>query len=328
MKKGRRVTGIVMLCSVFLFTLFKQIEVKAEQVTSFTYTYSGEKQVFESPFTGIYQVELYGAQGANAACEGGKGGKVTISLSLKKGEKLTVCVGGQNGYNGGGGGRVSNGGGATDIRSEGELIAVAGGGGGGTDVLQGGDGGSTGDGDDYEVSCEGGSKPDTEGSAGGGSGYRGGSAGYYYIEEVKHTHKEGCYKQCIGHIHWDAANDDGLSCGICDICGKKYEDRNQQPGMHAEPGPCGQRDLICGKSTTPVRTEYSKRAMGGANWYDAGNCGNTLSEAGVQAGNGLCCIKLLSLHNMYVSGVEGLNVYYNGCKVKKVYYKGNLVYFE
>lgn len=327
MKKGRKIIGAVMLCAFFLFSLFKQVEVKAEQITSFTYTCTGEKQVFESPFTGIYQVELYGAQGSNAACEGGKGGKVTISLSVKKGEKLAVYVGGQNGYNGGGGGQVSNGGGATDIRREGERIAVAGGGGGGTKVLRGGDGGST-ENKEYEVSYEGGGNLDIEGSAGGGSGYRGGSAGYYYIVEVKHTHNDGCYKQCTGQINWGDANGDGLSCGTCNVCGTSYEERNQQPGMHPEPRLCGKNERICGKSTTPVRTEYSKRAMGGANWYDESACGNAVSEAGVQAGDGLCCIKLLSLHNMYVSGVEGLNVYYNGCKVKRVYYKGNLVYFE
>lgn len=327
MRNRRKITGVAVLCAICLFTLLRQVEVKAEQVTAFTYTYSGEKQVFESPYTGIYQVELYGAQGSNAACEGGKGGKVTVSLCIKKGEKLSVYVGGQNGYNGGGGGRVSNGGGATDIRKEGERIAIAGGGGGGTNALEGGAGGSNENGD-YEVLYEGGGNLDVEGSAGGGSGYKGGSAGYYYIEVIQHNHKPGCYEQCYGRIVWADANGDGLSIGACDICHKQYEDRNQKPGMHPESIQCGVQNIICGKSTDPVRNVYSKRAMGGSNWYDAQNCGNAVSEAGVQSGDGLCCIKLLSMHNLYFSGVEGLNVYYNGCKVKRVYYKGNLVYFE
>ena len=100
------------------------------------FTYTGNYQVFETPFEGYYKVELWGASGGAERGWGtyGKGGYVRGYIYLKYGEKIYVYVGGAGtntsygntagGWNGGGnGGYMSydssgggTGGGATDIR--------------------------------------------------------------------------------------------------------------------------------------------------------------------------------------------------------------------
>src|SRR5690606_15677500 len=88
------------------------------------------------------KVEAFGAQGNGISqvgtYVGGRGAKVTATISVTPGEVLYMYVGGRNGWNGGGAGGNSrtgfNGGGATDIRRGGtglnNRIIVAGGGGG------------------------------------------------------------------------------------------------------------------------------------------------------------------------------------------------------
>ena len=96
---------------------------------STTYNYTGNVQVFEVPYTGIYQIECWGAQGGNIDnFTGGKGAYTKGNISLNKGKILYIYVGGQGtntdvgGYNGGGsltkGQSIygASGGGATDIR--------------------------------------------------------------------------------------------------------------------------------------------------------------------------------------------------------------------
>ena len=141
-------------------------------ITKQNYKYTGNYQTFTSPTTGVYKLEVWGAKGGedDLTLLGGKGGYSVGKLSLKKGNKLYVYVGGQGtsskgltagGYNGGGassyntGYNTPSGGGATDIRlvsgnfdNSKSLLSrfiVAGGGGSasynGTDKGQGGDGG-------------------------------------------------------------------------------------------------------------------------------------------------------------------------------------------
>ena len=121
--------------------LSQSINAEAKE-TEWFFEYTGSRQEMSVPFTGIYQFEAAGAQGGDSVYAGGKGGKVTATVLLKKGDKITITVGGQDGYNGGGTGTISNGGGATDIRINQVKIAVAGGGGGGNAVYNGGDGGA------------------------------------------------------------------------------------------------------------------------------------------------------------------------------------------
>ena len=146
---------------------------------------TGNAEVYVVPYSGIYTLSLSGAQGSDYGTRtGGKGGSVTLKVWLTKGEKLTITVGGKDGYNGGGTGTMfGNGGGKTIVSSDQKgLIAVAGGGGAASTMGNGGAGGSaaslTADGD-------GGS-----GAAGGGGGYKGGNAG----ELIVHNHEEDCYQ--------------------------------------------------------------------------------------------------------------------------------------
>lgn len=131
--------------------------------TVFDFNYTGNVQKFTAPETGVYQLEVWGAQGGSLSETGyspyrgstygvgGKGGYSKGEVTLKAGETLYIYVGGKGngtsgGWNGGGAGRVAGagGGGATDIRKGGttldDRIIVAGGGGG----AQYGDGGAGG----------------------------------------------------------------------------------------------------------------------------------------------------------------------------------------
>lgn len=157
------------------------------------YYYTGYEQVFAAPVTGWYRVQLWGAQGGNDSCVGGKGAYVSGELHVDAGTRLYVYVGAPGasnthgsgaGYNGGGnsgantGGISGSGGGATDIRiTSGDWtaglssrIAVAAGGGGGGNHSAGGYGGAL-------VGGSGGVGGGTQTSAGsrGGFGYGGSS---------------------------------------------------------------------------------------------------------------------------------------------------------
>ncbi len=82
------------------------------------FTYTGNIQVFNVPYTGKYLLEVWGAQGGTNAvknAEGGVGGYSSGVISLENVDKLYIGVGRQGGtYNGGGKGSPS-GGGATHI---------------------------------------------------------------------------------------------------------------------------------------------------------------------------------------------------------------------
>ena len=131
----------------------KEITINEYDPTNFDYT--GDEQTYNVEKTGLYRLEVWGA---NPSYGGGYGGYSIGRLSLTEGDELSVVVGGapttsRCGYNGGGLGNedsnventyVSGGGGATHIalNGEGELynyenskekvLIVAGGGGGGT----------------------------------------------------------------------------------------------------------------------------------------------------------------------------------------------------
>jgi hypothetical protein len=123
------------------------------------YDYTGNVQSFTAPVSGIYKLEVWGAQGGDK--NGGKGGYSYGNIKMDKGSIIYVCVGGIGiadssfgGYNGGGksGATGVSGGGATHISTtnkdvlanyanyQDEVLIVAGGGGGG-DPTSGGYGG-------------------------------------------------------------------------------------------------------------------------------------------------------------------------------------------
>lgn len=152
-----------------------------------TIFYSGTQGYYTVPYTGFYSLQLSGAQGENfASYKGGKGGRVTATLYLEKGEKLNYEIGGQNGYSKGGKGEIyGNGGGYSLISSERTgIILVAGGGGGASSCADGGDGGLQ-----EHLSND---AAGADGECGGGGGYPGGIAG----SVLTHVHSSDC-----GHLH-------------------------------------------------------------------------------------------------------------------------------
>ncbi len=111
--------------------------------SSNTFSYTGGVQEYTAPYTGVYEIEAWGAQGGGASYTvaggyvnpgtntgvGGKGGYSKGSIVLKEGEKIYIYVGGSGqagngtgsysgGFNGGGKGQYygAGGGGATDVR--------------------------------------------------------------------------------------------------------------------------------------------------------------------------------------------------------------------
>lgn len=135
------------------YTRTRKVTVKKK---SYDFDYVKSGQIFEAPYKGTYQIELWGAQGGGT--DGGAGAYTSGNITLNKGEKLYVYVGEHknNGnissaYNGGGSAQAENsnpsfpnrynsGGGATDVRLSGgawdnttglrNRIMVAAGGGG------------------------------------------------------------------------------------------------------------------------------------------------------------------------------------------------------
>ena len=177
-----------------------------EGMTSVSYDYTGSYQTFTAPAAGKYLLEVWGAQGGGKSFsgntnsgDGGKGGYSKGTITLSKGQKLYIYVGGHGessstglasgGWNGGGSAWATStsepangGGGATDIRygaytdplnstSLNQRIIVAGGGGGGGEdsgETGGAGGGTTGvAGDSSNVNTY----PGTQSSSSGGGAF-------------------------------------------------------------------------------------------------------------------------------------------------------------
>lgn len=145
----------IILLTLFIMAILANLlrnTYAAVDKTPVSFSYTGDVQEYITPYTGIYKIETWGAQGGdNASADtGGKGGYSAGEIQLVAGDKLNLYIGGQGstsnnshaqgGWNGGGSsGNYSNyaqggGGGSTDIRINStdlhSRIIVAGGGGG------------------------------------------------------------------------------------------------------------------------------------------------------------------------------------------------------
>lgn len=181
-------------------------------IATLKYDYTGNTQYFIAPADGDYTLEVAGAQGGGEnGIAGALGGVSTGKVNLKKGQILTINVGGKgsyniitSGYNGGGSGGNSgpSGGGATHIatnnrgelknyvNNKNEVLIVAGGGGGSTH--------GTGENGTSVGGAGGGNNGSAAGNfntsvwvyktlAGGGSQSSGGTAGVTYLKTSKST---------------------------------------------------------------------------------------------------------------------------------------------
>lgn len=268
-------------------------------------------QDFTVTSDGIYQFELYGAQGGSYQDNtGGLGGMVNMQVSLHQNDQVELRIGGSDGSQGGGQGTLTFGGGATTVVINGVTAAVAGGGGGATDILNGESGGcgfsgiSTGNGESS-------SEPN---SAGGGGGYQGGQSGYTryhehtgseesgggcYTGEIRHTHDGSCFVQCGTFENFRVSDDQpGYIEASCSVCGEWGSNEGDMDSDFITDGSwthtkrdCGKDSgaiegyrLVCGKSKDVI--EENKQAYGGTNYYNAEMCRNVSTAAGVRLGNG------------------------------------------
>ena len=128
------------------------IEMEEEDEGTYYYTYSGEKESFEAPEAGDYEVIAVGGRGGSCNNNlGGYGAKASGTFRLSEGDRLNIVVGGKGGdcnrkivfeslYSGAGGA------GATYVELEKvtsetpELLLAAGGGGGAGKNFSGEDG--------------------------------------------------------------------------------------------------------------------------------------------------------------------------------------------
>lgn len=276
-------------------------------------------QDFTVTSDGVYQFELYGAQGGSyQEHTGGKGGMVNMQVSLHQNDRVELRIGGSNESQRGGQGTLTAGGGATTVVSNGVTAAVAGGGGGATDILNGESGGcgfsgiSTGNGESS-------SEPN---SAGGGGGYQGGQSGYTryhehtgseesgggcYTGEIGHTHDGSCFVQCGTFENFRVSDDQpGYIEANCSVCGEWGSNEGDMDSDFITDGSwthtkrnCGKDSnsidkyqLSCGKSETMI--EENKQAYGGTNYYNSDVCKNVSVAAGVRQGSGKITITQLT----------------------------------
>lgn len=269
-------------------------------------------QDFTVTSDGVYQFELYGAQGGSYQDNtGGLGGMVNMQVSLHQNDQVELRIGGSDGSQGGGQGILTFGGGATTVVINGVTAAVAGGGGGATDSLNGGSGGGNrGIMPDSSIG-ESSSEPN---SAGGGGGYQGGQSGYTryhehtgseesgggcYTGEIRHIHNGSCFVQCGTFENFRVSDDQpGYIEASCSVCGEWGSNEGDMESDFITDGSwthtkrdCGKDNgaiegyrLVCGKSKDVI--EENKQAYGGTNYYNAEMCRNVSTAAGVRLGNG------------------------------------------
>lgn len=277
-------------------------------------------QDFTVTSDGVYQFELYGAQGGSyQEHTGGKGGMVNMQVSLHQNDRVELRIGGSNDSQGGGQGTLTAGGGATTVVINGVTAAVAGGGGGATDMLNGGSGGEIWGGGAINSNGESSSEPN---SAGGGGGYQGGQSGYTryhehtgseesgggcYTGEIRHTHDGSCFVQCGTFENFRVSDDQpGYIEANCSVCGEWGSNEGDMDSDFITDGSwthtkrnCGKDtnsidkyQLSCGKSETMI--EENKQAYGGTNYYNSDVCKNVSVAAGVRQGSGKITITQLT----------------------------------
>lgn len=251
-------------------------------IATLKYDYTGNTQYFIAPADGEYTLTVAGAQGGGeSGLEGGKGGKSTGKVTLKKGETVYIYVG-QNGssnygtssgtYNGGGaaGGVFGTaGGGATHIAKtqRGELknyidnksdVLIVAGGGGGSSA-------------DYNKNKS------TGGYGGGTTGSQGGqfSSGAAYYMDVQAGGGSQTSGGCAGKTH-----------AIVNITEGSSGNHRYDWTMSGNVGSFGQGGS--GKKYNGYNTSYSGYtdnygAGGGGGWYGGGS---TVENGGAGGGSG------------------------------------------
>mgnify|MGYP003292108065 CR=1 FL=1 len=302
-------------------------EINDNSHMSKTISFSGTMGEYTVPFSGFYTLKLSGAQGGDCGSfQGGKGGLVTATVYLEKGEKLQYQLGGQNAYpNGGSGVSYGNGGGGSCVSTERTgILLVAGGGGGASVAVDGGAGGLK----EHLMQTEAGES----GECGGGGGYQGGVSGnvlkHQHTQECRHLHIGtpdicgGCYTiptRCqstdikyvvtkrvfyYGNIADDGSHIFCVRCGsyecpghldiygvyTCQRCSAQSEyPITQCSAMTGYALSCEQDETyICGY--TQEQVVQIKESSGGSNYINGEYCIDFKEESGMQTGDGMLWI--------------------------------------
>ena len=254
-------------------------------------TISNPYYTFVAPADGVYNLEVWGAEGGtydSSYATGGKGGYSKGEITLKKGVELYVYVGGKGeystslthsiplggGYNGGGaaGYRGGTGGGATDIRiSSGNwndntsLLSRI--------IVAGGGGGAYADSKNYKANG---------GEGGGTSGLSGGHSGIYSA--------------------WAGGGASQTSGGT----GGKGSSSN----YNGEAGSFGKGGSTGDKYDS---TSYYSNGAGGGGWYGGGAAGNYSLAGKLRAsggGGGSGFVFTLDTANNVPTGYVPTDIYY------------------
>ena len=323
--------------------IYSTDDVAGEKQIKQEFTYQGKESSYTVPFSGYYKISVFGAQGENFDhLSGGKGGSVTGTVYLQKGEKITYYVGSQSGDNGGGKGMpYGNGGGYSYVAtSKDGVILVAGGGGGASSVNDGMPGGmQTG----LVTSMQGAS-----GMAGGGGGWQGGIAG----NVVSHIHDTVCVHQHIGSADkYGGCYTEKVDCGSknfddsiystvfyygniaddgshilcprcashecpghldeyhkyrCKVCGKEYYNSGPEVCTNSKYGlGCLSKDgYVCGYEEGEVI--QSSPAYGGSNYIKKESCINYESFSNVRDGNGSILIEAITVGFLEERSLKGV----------------------
>lgn len=263
---------LVLQITLLSFIIEGPLNVQASDNEVWTYNYTGAIQSLSITQSGKYKVEVYGAQGAS---NGGKGGKAEAVFDFYEDEKLTINVGGQNGYNGGGNGSAK-GGGASDVRLNGtnlnNRLLTGSGGGGGSGGTDGGEGTGAGG---ASVGAGAGSQG-VNGGGGGRSHNYSYSTGYW--QDTGYWQETGYYETV-----WVCPSD---APGWLPNCTRQVWVSTGRVWVNT-----GQVWVSTGTYTTQGRA-----GQGGSNYFHA-VAQDKISTNGVQLGNGKVVITFIEIHD-------------------------------
>lgn len=312
--------------------IFSGSDIQSSVSISKTYGTSNQGTTYTIPYTGNYTLTAYGAKGADYASSyvGGKGGSVTATYWLEKGDIITVypgtagstLAGGTNGNGVNGGSATTSlgrgGGAATQIyltRNGSKVLLITAGGGGGANAGNSGGAGGTGGGNSTGSGVN--------GVGAGGGGHVGGLCGEFSYHSHGtscgyHTHSGNttsggtCYSPsvCGGNLvqtdeqeiggwygHWD---NDGS--GICIQCGYNYGLYGNEP---AHAWYIGEDEWTCQK-------------CGGTTNSGGGSCRKTTYYRSCNLAEGYQCGKTTSTIDSYKASVGGTSYASNAYGSKNV----------
>ena len=263
--------------------------------TTWTMDYTGTIQTFTAPATGVYELQVWGAQGGTYSDynAGGLGGHATCRANLTEGETIYVYVGGQGGtgtYDGAGTGGW-NGGGAGGNAYNSNYPSAAGGGGAthiskvNNQVIGGGSGQCASlVGTNFIIVAGGGGGAGWANTTPGVGGGTEASKGTKVVSSNNYAFYSDTYYYNISQSY-GANGGNSVQVSNCDAEGAGGGGGGYYGG-----------NAYCAYSNFPENTTFQNAAgCGGGNEYNSSLASNYSTEAGVRSGNGKAQIRLVSI---------------------------------